>query len=186
MRKVIASINMTLDGYCNHTASTPSDELHEYFNDLIKNGGIILWGRITYGLMEEAFPALVKKPGGDKPLDKFALLIDEMPKLVFSKTLTGVTWHNTTLAQADLIEEVLSLKQQPGKDILIGSPSLIAQLTQHDLIDEYRLCVHPIILGSGLVLFKNISNQINLQLTETKTFQSGVVVLYYQKLKQSS
>jgi dihydrofolate reductase len=182
MRKVIASMNMTLDGFCNHTASVVTDELHEYFNEEMRNTGAILYGRITYQLMEEAFPALVKNPSGDKPIDEFAVLMDNMPKLVFSKTLNSLTWESATLAKGNLDEEVFNLKQQPGKHIMVGSPSLIAQLTQHNLIDEYRLCIHPIILGSGLVLFKNIQHRIDLGLIKTHALHSGVVVYHYRVL----
>ena len=175
-------MNITLDGYCNHTAGIVTDELHEYYNEQMKDTGILLFGRITYQLMEDAWPPMVKNPTGNKPLDEFAVLIDNITKVVFSKTLKSVDWKNTTLAQTGLNEEVLKLKQEQGKDIMVGSPSLIAQLMQHDLIDEYRLCVHPVVLGSGLVLFKNIQNRIVMKLTKTRTFHSGVVALYYERL----
>lgn len=175
-------MNMTLDGYCDHTAGVVSDELHEYYNELLRNTGALIYGRTTYQLMEAAFPALVKQPCGNKAIDDFAVLIDNIPKVVFSKTLTSIPWKNTTLVQGDLNKEVLKLKQQPGKDIVVGSPSLIAQLTQTDLIDEYRLCIHPVVSGSGLVLFRNITNRIDLKLTNTKTFSSGVVAHYYERM----
>lgn len=183
MRKVIASMNMTLDGYCNHTAGVVDDELHEHYNELIKQAGVLVYGRITYQLMEDAFPALVKQPSGDVAIDKFAVLIDSVPKLVFSHTLKSVEWRNTTLAKQGLKEEVVKLKQQPGKDIFVGSPGLIAQLTQLNLIDEYWLCIHPIVLGSGLVLFKDITGQVNLKLLKTKTLGSGVVAVYYERVR---
>jgi len=174
-------MNMTLDGYCDHTAMIPSDELHEHYNEQMRNSGPLMMGRITYQLMESAWPPMVKKPTGNKSLDDFALLMDNAEKVVFSKTLKGVDWKNTTLAQGDLYEEVAKLKLQPGKDIVVGSPSLIAQLTQADLIDEYRLCIHPVIAGSGLVLFRGITDRIVFKLTKTKTFRSGVVALYYER-----
>lgn len=183
MRKIIAAMNMALDGYCNHTDMVVSDELHEYYNELMRNTGVLLYGRITYQLMEDAWPAMVKIPTGNKPMDDFAVLMDNMPKLVFSKTLKKLDWKSGTLAKGSLEEEVKKLKHQPGKDIVAGSPSLIAQLTEKNLIDEYRLCIHPVILGSGLVLFKNITHRKNLQLIKTETFKSGVVVVGYKSVK---
>jgi|ERR1043165_852053 dihydrofolate reductase len=173
---------MTLDGFCNHTAGIVSDELHEYFNKQLRSTDTLLYGRITYQLMEDAWPAMVKNPTGNKPMDEFAVLIDNITKVVFSKTLKSTEWRNTTLVHGDLKEEVLKLKQQSGSDIFVGSPSLIAQLTEMNLIDEYRLCLHPVILGSGLVLFKNITNKVELRLVYTTTFQSGVVVLHYDRV----
>ena len=108
--------------------------------------------------------------------------MDNVKKVVFSRTLKNISWKNTTLTGGGLNEEVIKLKQQPGKELIVGSPSLIAQLTQDDLIDEYRLCVHPVVLGSGLVLFKNIKNRINLRLIKTKIFHSGVQAFYYERL----
>ena len=177
---------MTLDGYCDHTAMIVTDELMEHYNEQMRNTGTILFGRITYQLMEEAWPPLVKDPSGNKSENEFAVLMDKVTKVVFSKTLKNVDWKNTTLAQGDLNNEVLRLKQQPGKDIFVGSPSLIAELMQSDLVDEYRLCVHPVVLGSGLVLFKNIENRIDLRLIKTKTLNSGVVALYYGRLNNDN
>jgi dihydrofolate reductase len=183
MRKIIAAINITLDGFCDHTAGIADDELHQHYTDLLNNSGTILYGRITYQLMEY-WPPIVKNPTGIKSVDDFAVAIDNISKIVFSHTLKTVDWKNTKLATNDLKEEVLQLKQQEGKDILIGSPGLISALTQLGLIDEYQLCVHPVILGKGLPLFKNINEKIILKLLKTKTFNSGAIVLYYEPTKQ--
>lgn len=185
MRKVIAAINMTLDGFCDHTAGIADDELHQHYNELLKSGDSLLYGRITYQLMESYWPGVVKNPTGNKSEDEFAGLIDELTKIVFSRTLKKVDWKNSKLATNSLKEEVLELKQQPGKPIFAGSPSVIAQLMQLDLIDEYQLCVHPIILGKGLRLFKNIEEMKYLKLIKTKTFSSGAIVLYYVPIKNS-
>lgn len=180
MRKLITAINMTLDGFCDHTAAIADDELHEHYNELLTNAGILLYGRITYQLMESYWPTIVKNPTGNKPTDEFAVLIDNIPKIVFSRTLKNVDWKNTELKKELIKEEILELKQQPGKDIFVGSPSLIVALTQLNLIDEYQLCVHPVILGKGLPLFKNINDRINLKLLKTKIFGSGSILLYYE------
>jgi dihydrofolate reductase len=184
MRKVIAAINVTIDGFCDHTAGIADDELHQHYNELLSKAGILLYGRITYQLMESYWPAVVKNPTGNKPMDDFALLIQNIPKLVFSHTLNNVEWENANLAKRSIEEEVLDLQQKAGKDIFVGSPSLIIELTKLNLIDEYQLCVHPVILGSGLPLFKNINNTVILKLIKTKTFGSGAIVLYYKPPKK--
>lgn len=180
MRKLIAAINMTLDGFCDHTAMIADEELHQYYTDLLSNAGTLLYGRITYQLMESSWPTLVKNPSGNKTMDEFAVIMGKIPKIVFSHTLKNVEWESARLAQQDLKEEVLELRQQSGKDILAGSPGLIAALTQLGLIDEYQLCVHPVIAGSGLPLFKNISGKTILKLIKTKSFSSGAITLYYE------
>ena len=184
MRKLIAAINMTIDGFCDHTASIPDDELHQHYNELLRNADTLLYGRITYQLMESYWPAIVKNPTGNQPTDEFAVLIDNIQKVVFSHTLQRVEWKNVTLAKESIKEEVLKLRQQPGKDMLAGSPGLIVALTQLGLIDEYQLCIHPVILGSGLPLFKNKTDKIHLNLLKTKTFGGGAVILYYEPVKK--
>jgi len=183
MRKIIAAINMTLDGFCDHTAMIADDEIHQHYNELLSSAGIVLYGRITYQLMEY-WATVVKNPTGIKSMDEFAVTIDNIPKIVFSNTLKNVEWKTAKLAKRDIKEEVLELKQQAGKNILVGSPSLIVALTQLDLIDEYQLCVQPIILGNGLPLLKNINDRINLKLLKTKTFSSGSITLYYERTKK--
>jgi dihydrofolate reductase len=184
MRKLIAAINMTLDGFCDHTAMIADDEIHQHYNELLSNAGTLIYGRVTYQLMESYWPTVVKNPTGNKPTDEFAVLIDDISKIVFSRTLKKVEWKNTELRNEVVKGEISQLKQQTGKDILVGSPSLIAGLTQLGLIDEYQLAVQPTILGSGLSLFKNIRDRINLQLLKTKTLTRGVVILYYEPIKK--
>ncbi|HTE30608.1 MAG TPA: dihydrofolate reductase family protein [Chryseolinea sp.] len=186
MRKLIAAINMTLDGFCDHTAMIADDEIHEHYNELLRHAGALLYGRITYQLMEGYWPSLVKSPIGNKPMDEFAVLIDNIPKIVYSRTLKNVDWKNTKLKKDIIKEDILELKQQAGKDIFAGSPSLIVALTQLHLIDEYQLAVHPTILGSGLPLFKNIKDRVDLKLLKTKTFGCGAVVHYYEPTKKMS
>ena len=162
MRKLIAAINMTLDGFCDHTAMIADEEIHQHYNELLSNAGTLIYGRTTYQLMESYWPSVVKNPTGNKPTDEFAVLIDNISKIAFSRTLKNVDWKNTKLKKEVIKEEVLELKQQTGKNILVGSPSLIVALTQLDLIDEYQLGVQPIVLGSGLPLFKNVKDRVNL------------------------
>ena len=183
MRKLIAAINMTLDGFCDHTAIIPDEEIHQHYADLISKADTILYGRITYQLMEY-WRTLAENPSGEKSMDDFAKVIDKIPKIVFSKTLKSVEWESAKLANRDLEEEVLELKQQSGKDILVGSRSLIIHLMKLHLIDEYQLCVHPVIVGNGLPLFENINDRTTLKLLKTKTFNSGAVMLYYEPTKK--
>src|SRR4026207_1293521 len=132
MRRVIAAMNMTLDGFCNHTAMIADDEIHQHYNELLSDADTLIYGRITYQLMENYWPSVVKNPTGNKPTDEFAVLIDNISKIVFSRTLQHVEWKNTTLKKEIIKEEILELKQQAGKNIGVGSPSLIVALTQLD------------------------------------------------------
>ena len=183
MRKIIAAINMTLDGFCDHTAGIADDEIHQHYNELLSNADTLIYGRKTYQLMEDYWPSIVKNPTGNKPIDDFAILIDNISKIVFSRTLKKVDWENSVLKNEIVKDEILELKKQVGKSILVGSPSLIEAFTQLDIIDEYQICVHPVVLGSGLPLFKNLRNSIHLKLLRTKVFDCGAVVLYYEPIK---
>jgi len=184
MRKLIAAMNMTLDGYCNHTAMIADEEIHQHYTELLSSADIVIYGRITYQLMESYWPSVVKNPTGKKPIDEFAVSIDNIEKIVYSRTLKYVDWKNSILKKEIIKEEILDLKKQSGKPILVGSPGLIVALAQLDLIDEYQLGVQPTILGSGLPLFKNIRERINLKLLKNKPFGCGAVVLYYERVRK--
>ena len=185
MRKVIGAINMTLDGFCDHTSIIPDEEIHDHYANLLGNGGTLLYGRITYQLMQY-WQTLIKNPSGEKSMDDFAMVIDKIPKIVFSHTLKNTEWDSAKLSNRPLEEEVLELKQQSGKDILVGSRSLIIQLMKLNLIDEYQLCVHPVIAGKGLPLFENINDRTILKLIKTKTFSGGAVTLYYEPTNEKT
>ncbi|MBK1439610.1 dihydrofolate reductase family protein [Parapedobacter sp. ISTM3] len=178
MGKLIAGINMTLDGFCDHTYGIADDELHQHYSELLSSAGAVLYGRITYQLMEY-WPPIAKNPTGNRAIDEFAVIMDSIPKIVFSRTLKKVDWASARVATRSFEEEVLALMQQSDKDILVGSPSLIVAATELNLVDQYQLCVHPIIAGKGLPLFKNISDKKPLKLAKTKTLGSGAIVLYY-------
>jgi dihydrofolate reductase len=182
MRRVIAAINMTVDGFCDHTAGIADEELHNHYSDLLDGAGTILYGRITYQLMQY-WQEVLQNPTGKRSMDRFAEVIDRIPKVVFSHTLKDTGWDTARLADRDLKEEVLELRQQEGKDILVGSPGLIVSLTQLGLIDEYQLCIHPVIIGKGLPLFKHITEKIMLKLLKTEIFGSGAIVLYYEPMR---
>jgi dihydrofolate reductase len=179
MRKLIAAINMTIDGFCDHTAALPDEEIHQHYTDLLGQGDAILYGRITYQLMEFWRPFL-ENPSGEKSMNDFAIAIDHIPKIVFSHTLNHVEWKSATMATRDLKETVSELRQQPGKDIFVGSRSLIIQLIKLNLVDELQLCIHPVVAGNGLPLFENLNDRTIFKLVKTKTFKGGAVILYYE------
>jgi len=183
MRKVNAAINMTLDGFCDHTAGIPDEELHQHYSELLDNAGVILYGRTTYQLMQ-FWQTLLKNPSGEKSMDEFAIAIDKIPKIVFSHTLKNTEWDSAKLSNQPIEDEVSELKQQSGKDIFVGSRSLIIQLMNLNLIDEFQLCVHPVIVGKGLPLFDKIKDRAIFKLLKSKTLGSGVIVLYYEPIRQ--
>lgn len=180
MRKIIAAINITIDGFCDHEAGIPDEELHDHYTELLKTADAILYGRTTYQLMEFWRP-LAEKPSGERAMDDFAEVIDKVPKIVFSHTLKSVDWHSAELATRPPEEVVSELRTQPGKDIFVGSRSLIVQLANLNLIDEYQLCIHPVVIGKGLPLFDRINERTVFKLLKSKTFGSGAVVHYYAR-----
>lgn len=177
MTRITAAINLTIDGFCDHTALTPDEEVHDHYTDLLRNADAILYGRITYQLMQ-FWQTLIKNPSGEKSMDDFAIAIDNIPKIVFSSTLKDTEWNSATLSNTPVEEMVSELKQQAGKDILIGSRSLIVTLTNLNLIDEYQFCIHPVVVGKGLPLFEGIQDRSVFNLIRTKTFKSGAIILY--------
>jgi dihydrofolate reductase len=179
MRKVVAAINMTLDGIFDHTAGMPDEEIHQHYTDLLGEADVILYGRITYKLME-FWRTFLENPSDEKSMNEFANAINKIPKIVFSNSLKSVEWESATVANLDLKETVLQLKQKPGNDIFIGSRSLIIQLMKLNLIDEYQICVYPVIEGNGSLLFENANHKTILRLVKTKIFNGGAIILYYQ------
>jgi dihydrofolate reductase len=184
MRKVIFAINMTIDGYFGHEDMIADDELHEYFTVLLRRAGVILYGRKTYELMVPYWPEVAKSQSPQSGADnEFARVFEALEKVVFSTTLKSVEDDNTKLVRANLAEEVLKLKQQPGKDIAIGSLSIASQLSQHGLIDEYHFVVHPVVAGKGPRLFEtaNLKERFQMNLVGSQTFRSGVIALHYKR-----
>jgi dihydrofolate reductase len=185
MAKLIAAMNMTLDGFCDHTAMSADDEIHQHYTDLLNDADTIIYGRITYQLMEYWRP-FVDNPTGEKAMDDFALAIDSISKIVYSRMLESVDWKNTELKREINKGEILELKQNACKDIFVSSPSLIVSLGNLGVIDEYQISIHPTVVGSGLRLFKNVSERIDLKLLKTKTFGCGAVFLYYEPSKTTN
>jgi len=183
MRKLIAAINMTLDGFCDHTAGLADEKILQHYTELLGQADVILYGRITYQLME-FWRTLLENPSDENSKNDFAVAIDKIPKIVFSHTLRDVEWDSAKLSDQTIEKEVLELRQQSGKDILVGSRSLIIQLIKLNLIDEFQLCIHPVIAGAGLPLFENINDRTILKLIKTKTFSGGSVIHYYEPKKE--
>jgi dihydrofolate reductase len=181
MRKVIAATNITIDGVYDHTEGLVDSEIHQHYADLLNNADIILYGKTTYQLMQY-WQALLANPSGDKTADNFAITIDKIQKIVFSHSLKNTDWDSAELATKSLDDLVRELKQQSGKDIFVGSRSLIMQLMNLNLIDEYQLCIQPVVAGKGSLLFDNVGARTALKLTKTKKFTNGAIILYYEPL----
>ena len=169
---------MTLDGVFDHTAVDPDEEVHDHYSAILHDAGVILYGRTTYQLMQY-WQELLQNPSGEKSMNDFARAIDQVPKIVFSRTMKETGWNTASLAQQPLEELVAELKNEPGKDIFVGSRSLIIQLINAALLDELQLCIHPLLAGAGPQLFEGLTGRTMLQLKKTKTFKAGAIVLYY-------
>ena len=180
MRNVVFAINITVDGCCGHESVIADDELHEYFSGLLRDSDIHIFGRDTYHLMYPYWHDVAVNQSETEVINEFARTFDSIPKIVFSTTLKSVEWNNTTLLHSNLREEIIKLKEQPGKNIAIGSLNIASQVAGWDLIDEYHLVFHPVIAGKGPRLFET-DKSFTLKLVGSKTFGSGVVALHYQR-----
>jgi dihydrofolate reductase len=183
MRKVVFAINITADGFCSHTDMIADEELHEYFTRLLRTGDLLLYGRITYQLMVPYWPDIARNQSESKASNEFARAFDSLDMVVFSTTLKHAEGNKTRIVRGNIAEELLALKQQPGKEIFVGSLSIASQLSERGLIDEYHFVVHPVVAGKGPRLFESVKpqNTLRLDLIASETFQSGVVALHYRK-----
>lgn len=183
MRKVIFAINITLDGCVDHTKQVADDETHEYFTDLLREVDLLVFGRITYQLMVPFWPEVAKSQSMSQASNEFARTFDSLNKIVFSRSLESAEDKNTKIVRANLHDEILKLKQEQGKNILVGGVSIPSQLIERGLVDEYRLVVGPIVVGEGRRLLDDVSlpERLQLRLVESKIFQSGCVALRYLK-----
>ena len=180
MRNIIVSNYVTLDGFFEGPNREIDwfvwdDEVEQYGIDLLDRIDTILFGRVTYELMAGYWPTTTE----ENPAITQAM--NSLPKIVFSRTLDHVSWNNSRLVKGDLRDEVLKLKEGPGKDIVIyGSGSIVAALTNVGLIDEYQMMVNPVILGSGKPMFQGVEKPVKLKLIRSRPFDIGNVLLYYQ------
>jgi dihydrofolate reductase len=183
MRNLIYAINITLDGCCDHTKQVADDETHEYFTHLMRDVDLLVFGRKTYELMVPFWPEVAKSQSMTKASNEFARTFDSIPRIVFSRTLDSAEDRNTRIVRTDLHDEILKLKQEEGKNILVGGVDIPSQLMQLGLVDEYRFVVGPIVVGEGRRLLEGVSlpERLQLKLVESKIFESGCVALRYVK-----
>jgi dihydrofolate reductase len=187
MRKIIALMHLSLDGF----AAGPNgelewaavnEEMYQHVADLLRTVDTAVYGRVTYQMMESYWPTVPSNPAST-PLElRHAHWVEKVQKIVFSRTMERAEWNNTRVIKENIAEEVAKLKQQPGKNLMIfGSLGIVHMLMHLGLIDEYRLTINPIVLGSGIPLFEGVRETMHLKLLEARTFPSGVVGLHYRK-----
>lgn len=183
MRKLIFAINITLDGCCDHTKQLADEETHEYFTSLMREADLQVFGRKTYELMVPFWPEVAKNQSMTKASNEFARAFDSVKKVVFSRSLDSAEDRNTRIVRTNLRDEIVKLKQEQGKSILVGGLSVASQLIELGLVDEYVFVVSPIIAGEGRRLLEGVSLQerLQLRLVESKIFQSGCVAVRYLK-----
>ena len=186
MRNVIYAINLTLDGCCDHTKFNPDpdeDLLEHYIHLLRDDAGLLVYGRKTYQLMVPYWPDIAKSQSETKADIEFAQTFVSRKKIVFSRSLASAEDGNTRIVRTDLRDEILKLKQEPGKPILAGGVDIPSQLIELGLVDEYRFVVAPIFVGDGRRLMEGVSlrERLQLKLVESKVFKSGYVALRYLK-----
>lgn len=182
MRKIVLMMSVSLDGFFEGPDREldwhlVDDELHRHFNEVAAAMSAFLDGRVSYEMMAAYWPTADSDPSSTAPEVEFAGIWREMPKFVFSRTLERADW-NTIVVRDVVPEEIRELKARPGGDMAVGGADLAAAFQRHDLIDEYRLYVHPVVLGQGRPLFSP-DTRIDLRLEETRTFGNGVVLLRY-------
>jgi dihydrofolate reductase len=185
MRKVILMASVSLDGFMEGPGRDLSwhlvdDELHTHFNQQLSAMGAFVSGRVTHELMAGFWPTADRDPASPAPMVEFARIWRDKPKIVFSRTLERADW-NTTVVREVVPEEVSELKERFGGDLVLGGGDLAAAFMKHDLIDEYRLYVHPVVIGRGRSPFPTSDSKIDLRLAETRAFGNGVVLLRYER-----
>jgi dihydrofolate reductase len=186
MRKIVVHMSVSLDGFFegpDHDIGwgRVDDEQHTYINEQLGGMSAFLFGRVTHELMADFWPTADQDPEVSGPMKEFAGIYRRMPKIVFSRTLAQHDWATEVRPEVDP-EEIRALKQQPGGDMTVGGPDLIRTFRRHDLIDEYRLYVNPVLLGRGRQLFGPADAPTDLELVETRRFGNGVVLLRHVRV----
>jgi dihydrofolate reductase len=183
MRKLIFAINTTLDGCCDHTKQLADEETHEYFTDLLRDVDLLVFGRKTYELMVPYWPEIAKSQSETKATNEFARVFDSIDKLVFSRSLDSAEDAKTRVVRGNLRDEIVRVKQEEGKSILVGGVDVPTQMMELGLVDEYRFLVSPILAGEGRRLLDGVSvrDKFQLKFVESKVFASGCVALRYCK-----
>lgn len=190
MRKIILMMSLSLDGYMEGPERQidwhrVDDELHRHFNEELRSMSAFLGGRVTHELMAEFWPTADADPANAGPMAEFAVIWRDMPKFVFSRTLEHADWNTTVVRSVD-VDEIAALKARPGGDMTLGGADLARTFMEHDLIDEYRLYIHPVVIGRGKPLFPVSDATFGLRLEETRAFGNGVVLLRYGRDRTSS
>jgi dihydrofolate reductase len=183
MRNVIFGINTTLDGCVDHTKGFADEETHEYWTHILRDADLLVYGRKTYQLMVPFWPEVARNQSMDKASNEFAQAFVSIDKIVFSRSLASAEDKNTRIVRTNLRDEILKLKQEQGKSILLGGVSIPSQLIELGLVDEYLFVVNPIVAGEGRRLLDDVSlpERLQLKLVESKIFKSGCVALRYLK-----
>ncbi|WP_327370905.1 dihydrofolate reductase family protein [Streptomyces sp. NBC_01217] len=185
MRKIVLMMSMSLDGFIEGPDREidwhlVDDELHRHFNEQLRTMGGFLDGRVTHELMAGFWPTADDDPSNAGPVAEFAAIWRNTPKFVFSRTLERADWNTTVMQQVD-VDEIMAIKARPGGDLSLGGAGLAASFMRLDLIDEYRIYVHPVLIGRGKPLFPESDARTSLHLAETRTFTNGVVLLRYER-----
>ncbi|MFS0781732.1 dihydrofolate reductase family protein [Bacillus sp. 1P06AnD] len=191
MRKLVLFLHASLDGFVEGPKGEMDigwvaydADLEKHSKEILSTADTVIWGRGTYQMMHSYWPSVPSTPSASQHERNHAEWIEKTAKIVFSTTLEKVEWNNSRLVKDNIEEEIKKLKQQPGKDmVILGSPRFAHYLMQLDLIDEYKVTVSPVLLGSGLPLFRGFKEKVNLTLIENKTFDSGAIGLIYQKAR---
>jgi dihydrofolate reductase len=183
MRNVIYAINITLDGCCDHTKVIADEELLEHYSQLLRDIDLLVYGRKTYELMVPYWPDIAKSHFGTKAENEFARTFDSINAIVFSRSLNSAEGNKRRIVRTNLRDEMLKLKQEQGKNILVGGVDIPSQLIELGLIDEYRFVVQPVIAGEGRRLLEGVSlpERLQLKLVESKILKSGCVAVRYLK-----
>jgi dihydrofolate reductase len=189
MRKIVLMMSVSLDGLIEGPNREidwhlVDDELHQHFNDVLGEMGAFLSGRVTYQLMAGFWPTADADPHCTGPVAEFARIWRNMPKVVFSRTLKHADWH-TTIVRDVVVEDILALKAQDGGDLALGGADLAAEFLRHDLVDEFRVYVHPVLVGRGKRLFPEADALTNLRLIDSHRFGNGVVLLHYERTAEA-
>ena len=185
MRKIVQMISVSLDGFFEGPNREidwhlVDDELHEHFNQQLSTMSAFLDGRVTYELMAAFWPTADADPASPRTVVEFSRIWRDMPKFVYSRSLRQADW-NTTVVREVVPEQVEALKARPGGDMALGGADLAATFRRLDLIDEYRIYIHPVLIGRGAPLFPPADEAYPLRLVETRTFGNGVVLLRHQR-----
>jgi dihydrofolate reductase len=184
MRKLIYGINITLDGCCDHTKFSGGDDIQDYFRELLEGVDMIIYGRKTYELMVPFWPEVAQTQSMNEAANAFAKVFANLKRVLVSQTIDSVDDEQTTIIRDNLKEEILRLKQQPGKAISTGGVELPARLIEWGLVDEFHMVVHPIIVGQGRRLFTemHLPENLGLKLVASQMLSSGCVALRYERI----